>query len=411
MKPYDSSLVSHLFLAKRENNPNRAHIIVNTRQAKHFPSDPVKSLENFETLARKAAQDGRAEKPTVVIAFAETATAIGAVVAGAFHDCFFVTTTREKLPDWATAITFEESHSHAKQHYLCVRDEDIFRRAAQVVLVDELAHTNADGSKNDKRYSDVLEVLAQGINVISTINVQHLESVAARVEEATGIAVRERIPDTVLRRADQVVNVDVTKEELRERLRQGKIYAPQQAERALSSFFTYENLSFLRELCLREASGDQVRKIEAQELLKPALAGYAVEAVMVALSSWPTDAESLIRRGVRMANQLGSPCYVVYVRRPQESPTRIDAGIQRQLQHNLQLATRLGAEVVQLEGVDIAETLVNFASERNVRHAIFGKSRLSPLRERLRGSFLLDFLYEAVGVDVHVANVTPKYIK
>ena len=147
------------------------------------------------------------------------------------------------------------------------------------------------------------------------------------------------------------------------------------------------------------------------QLIVLALSGRAVEAVMVALSSWPTDAESLIRRGVRMANQLGSPCYVVYVRRPQESPTRIDAGIQRQLQHNLQLATRLGAEVVQLEGVDIAETLVNFASERNVRHAIFGKSRLSPLRERLRGSFLLDFLYEAVGVDVHVANVTPKYIK
>ena len=303
----------------------------------------------------------------------------------------------------------EYPHNH-----ITLREFDLeaaLQRNPRLILVDELAHTNADGSKNDKRYSDVLEVLAQGINVISTINVQHLESVAARVEEATGIAVRERIPDTVLRRADQVVNVDVTKEELRERLRQGKIYAPQQAERALSSFFTYENLSFLRELCLREASGDQVRKIEAQELLKPALAGYAVEAVMVALSSWPTDAESLIRRGVRMANQLGSPCYVVYVRRPQESPTRIDAGIQRQLQHNLQLATRLGAEVVQLEGVDIAETLVNFASERNVRHAIFGKSRLSPLRERLRGSFLLDFLYEAVGVDVHVANVTPKYIK
>ena len=162
MKPYDSSLVSHLFLAKRENNPNRAHIIVNTRQAKHFPSDPVKSLENFETLARKAAQDGRAEKPTVVIAFAETATAIGAVVAGAFHDCFFVTTTREKLPDWATAITFEESHSHAKQHYLCVRDEDIFRRAAQVVLVDELAHTNAQGCRHKKRYQDVTELLDAG---------------------------------------------------------------------------------------------------------------------------------------------------------------------------------------------------------------------------------------------------------
>ena len=153
-----------------------------------------------------------------------------------------------------------------------------------------------------------------------------------------------------------------------------------------------------------------MRKIEAQELLRPALAGYAVEAVMVAISSAPTDAEALIRRGVRMANQLGSPCYVVYVRRPQESPTRIDAGLQRRLQHNLQLATSLGAEVVQLEGADVAETLVNFASERNVRHAIFGKSRLSPLRERLRGSFLLDFLYEAVGVDVHVANVTPKHV-
>ena len=129
--------VSHLFLAKRENNPCRAHIIMNTRQAKHFPSDPAQTLELFGELARKAAQDGRAERTTVVIAFAETATAIGAVVAGAFHDCFFVTTTREPLPDWATAISFEESHSHAKRHYLCVRDEDVFRRAAQVILVDD----------------------------------------------------------------------------------------------------------------------------------------------------------------------------------------------------------------------------------------------------------------------------------
>lgn len=137
MELSSSSSVSHLFLAKRENNPSREYILVNTRQAKHFPSDPVSTLELFEELGRKAAQDGRADKPTVVIAFAETATAIGAVVSGSFHDCFFVTTTRERLPDWATAITFEESHSHAKQHYLCVRDEDMFRRAKQVVLVDD----------------------------------------------------------------------------------------------------------------------------------------------------------------------------------------------------------------------------------------------------------------------------------
>ena len=129
---------------------------------------------------------------------------------------------------------------------------------------------------------------------------------------------------------------------------------------------------------------------------------------MVALSSDPTDAEMLIRRGVRLASQMGSICYVVYVRRPRESPVRIDAGLQRVLQSNFALAARLGAQVVQLEGTDVAETLVNFASERNVRHAIFGKSRLSPLRERLRGSFILEFLSEAVGVDVHIANVTPR---
>ena len=285
----------------------------------------------------------------------------------------------------------------------------VLHRAPQVVLVDELAHTNAPGSHNEKRYADVLELLEHGVDVISTLNVQHLESVAVRVEEAVGIPIRERLPDAVLRRADQVVNVDVTKEDLRERLRQGKIYAPAQAEQALSHFFSYENLSFLRGICLREASRDQIRAIEERKTLPSRVAGYAVEGVMVGLSSSPTNAEVLIRRGIRMANQLGAPCYVVYIRRPKEGPTNIEAHIQRELQRNMQLATRLGAEVVQLEGEDVAETLVNFASEHNVKHAVFGKSRLTPFQERLRGSFLLDFLYAAVGVDVHIANSTPKY--
>ncbi len=284
----------------------------------------------------------------------------------------------------------------------------VLARRPQVALVDELAHTNATGSPNPKRYRDVLDIMEAGINVITTLNVQHLESVAERVETVTGIPVRERLPDAVLHRADQVVNVDVTKEELRERLRLGKIYGPEQAERALMGFFTYQNLSLLRELCLREASGDQVRKIAEQGLLSREAAGDAVEAVMVALSSDPTDAETLIRRGMRMASQFGSPCYVVYVRRPSETPTRIDAGLQRVLQNNLRLAALLGAEVVQLEDHDVPVALVNFASERNVRHAVFGKSRLSPLRERLRGSFILDFLHEAVGVDVHIVNTTPR---
>lgn len=284
----------------------------------------------------------------------------------------------------------------------------VLARRPQVALVDELAHTNAAGSPNPKRYRDVLDIMEAGINVITTLNVQHLEAVAERVETVTGIPVRERLPDAVLHRADQVVNVDVTKEELRERLRLGKIYGPEQAERALVGFFTYQNLSLLRELCLREASGDQVRKITEQGLLSREAAGDAVEAVMVALSSDPTDAETLIRKGMRMASQFGSPCYVVYVRRPSETPTRIDAGLQRVLQNNLRLAALLGAGVVQLEGHDVPEALVNFASERNVRHAVFGKSRLSPLRERLRGSFILDFLHDAVGVDVHIVNTTPR---
>ena len=222
----------------------------------------------------------------------------------------------------------------------------VLARRPQVALVDELAHTNAAGSPNPKRYRDVLEIMEAGINVITTLNVQHLESVAERVETMTDIPVRERLPDAVLHRADQVVNVDVTKEELRERLRLGKIYGQEQAERALMGFFTYQNLSLLRELCLREASGDQVRKITEQGLLSREAAGDAVEAVMVALSSDPTDAETLIRRGMRMASQFGSPCYVVYVRRPSETPVRIDAGLQRVLQNNLRLAALLGAEVV-----------------------------------------------------------------
>lgn len=284
----------------------------------------------------------------------------------------------------------------------------VIARRPQVVLVDELAHTNASGSDYEKRYEEVLAVLEQGINVITTLNVQHLESVAERVESVTGVRVQERLPDAVFRRADQVVNVDVTKEDLRERLRQGRIYGREQAERALAGFFTYQNLSFLRELCLREVSGDQVRKIEEERLLSRNAVGEAVEGVMVALSSDPTDAQTLIRRGVRIAHQMGSPCYVVYVRRPRENPMRIDSGLQRVLQNNLRLATLLGAAVVQLPGGDIAETLANFASERNIRHAVFGKSRLSPLRERLRGSFILEFLHEAVGVDVHIVNVTPR---
>ena len=160
----------------------------------------------------------------------------------------------------------------------------------------------------------------------------------------------------------------------------------------------------LRETALKEAAGDQIRKINEQALLNEDVAKATHETVMVALSSDPTNAEMLIRRGTRLATQLSSPCYVVYVQRKSEAPTLIDSALQRKLQNNLKLAQSLGAEVVTLHGDKVAELLVGFAHDNKVRHAVFGKSRLSPFRERLRGSVLLDFIHDSVGIDVHIVS-------
>lgn len=281
--------------------------------------------------------------------------------------------------------------------------EAVLLRQPQIVLIDELAHTNAPGVKNEKRYQDVLEILEQRINVITTLNVQHLESVAEKVTQVTGVEVRERLPDYLLERADQIVNVDVAIEELRERLRTGKVYKPAQAELALQRFFSEQNLSLLRETALKEAAGDQIRRIE-QNTLFAEQAALIHEAVMVALSTNPVSAAVLLRKGARFAAQLSSKWYAVYVQRRGEHPTRIDASLQRKLQNNMKLAQSLGAEVVTLPGDNVAETLVNFAQEHNVRHAMFGKSTVSPLRQRLRGSVLLDFIYDSVGIDVHIVS-------
>lgn len=296
------------------------------------------------------------------------------------------------------------------EHSCCEIDVGaVIRRAPQVVLIDELAHTNATGSKNEKRYQDILELLETQINVISTLNVQHLESIADKVTEITGVEVRERVPDHILKSADQIVNVDVSIEELRERLRMGKIYRSEQAELALGKFFTHPNLSMLRETALREAAGDQVRRIDEQQLLSAKAATVSHETVMICLSSDPTNADIMIRRGTKMATQLSSRCYAVYIQRKAEGPTIIDSGLQRKIQNNMVLAKRLGAEVVTIQGENIAETLVNFATEKNVRHAVFGKSRLSPLRERLRGSIIIDFSYDALGVDIHILSTVEEY--
>lgn len=284
----------------------------------------------------------------------------------------------------------------------------ILRRKPQIVLIDELAHTNIAGTKNEKRYQDILEILDDEISVISTMNIQHLESIAERITQATGVEIRERVPDLILQKADQIVNVDVSIEELRERMRLGKIYKREKAELALGKFFTNANLSMLRETVLKEAAGDQIRKINEQSLLAESIATETHETVMVALSSDPTNAEILIRKGTRLATQLSSKCYVVYIQRKNESPTLIDSVLQRKLQNNLKLAQQAGAEVISLQGDKISQLLVNFAHDNKVRHAVFGKSRLSPLRERLRGSVLLDFIHDSVGIDVHIVSTSER---
>jgi two-component system sensor histidine kinase KdpD len=284
--------------------------------------------------------------------------------------------------------------------------DGILKRKPQIALIDEAAHSNQPGSKHEKRYQDILEILDHKINVITTLNVQHLESVAEKVSSLTKIDIRERVPDKILGNADQIVNVDVSIDELRERLRTGKIYKKEQTDLALSNFFTHSNLSVLREIALREAAGDQIRRIDEQTLLADTDAALTHETVMVALSSDPNNAEILIRKATKLAAQLSSRCYAVYIQRKYEAPTVIDAALQRKLQNNLKLAHILGAEVVTLRGENISELLVNFAQEHNVRHAVFGKSRLSPLRERFRGSVLLDFIHDSVGIDVHIVTTS-----
>jgi two-component system sensor histidine kinase KdpD len=282
----------------------------------------------------------------------------------------------------------------------------ILKRKPQVVLVDEFAHSNLKGAKNEKRYQDVFEILSAGINVITTLNVQHLDSVSEKVTQATQVPVTERIPDQVLGRADQIVIVDVSMEELRERLRAGKIYEKAKAELALQKFFTYENLSFLREMALREVAGDQVRKIREQGLLKQEASDIAEEAVMVALSSDPTHAEILLRKATSIAAQLSTKCYAVYVQKRSESPTNIDSALQRKLQSNLKLANELGAEIVTLPAENISDALVTFATVNHVKHAIFGKSRRSPIMDLFKGSVILDFIHDSVGIDVHIVTTT-----
>ncbi|HJH05788.1 universal stress protein [Victivallis vadensis] len=263
----------------------------------------------------------------------------------------------------------------------------ILARRPQVVLVDELAHTNVPGSKHEKRYQDVEEILDAGIHVISTLNIQHLESLYEIVEKSTGVKVRERIPDWVVTGADEVVNVDVSVDDLRERIRTGRVYPAERIGSALDNFFRAGNLQQLRELTLRELAAQlDTRYREKNEAGGDSGDSVSPDQVMVCMSSLSPNADALLRYGSRLAGRLNRNWYVLYVQTSRESALRIDAATQRRLADTLELARQVGAKVFTYQGDDVVKTILQFAREHRVGHIIMGPSgRRIPFWRRLFG--------------------------
>jgi two-component system sensor histidine kinase KdpD len=277
----------------------------------------------------------------------------------------------------------------------------ILGRRPQLCVVDELAHANVPGSRHEKRYQDVLELLDSGIGVMTAVNIQHLETLNDAVGRVTGVRVRETVPDTFLDRADEVVNVDVTVEELRSRLRQGKVYKPEKVEQALTNFFREGNLSTLRELALRAVAdevGEKAATCRQREGLAPAL---IPERVMVCMSS-AAEAPRVLRTGARIAGRLGARWYAVYVETLREAPGRIEARDREALSRNIALAESLGATVVRVKADRPADGLIAFAKREGITHVIFGQSARSRLEILWKGSTLNRFLEEVRDAAVQV---------
>jgi two-component system sensor histidine kinase KdpD len=283
--------------------------------------------------------------------------------------------------------------------------EAVIARHPEVAIVDELAHSNVPGSKNRKRFEDVLDLLNAGISVITAVNIQHLESLNDVVTRTTGVRVRETVPDYLLRRADEVVNVDVSVDTLRTRLRQGKIYDVVKIEQALNNFFRKGNLSALRELALRQVATDQ--SVKAQDYREQEGLEQAVipEKVMVAMAS-RGSAKKLLRVGSRIAGRFANDWYAVYVETPNEEMGRIKPPDYAALQENIRFAEGLGAKVVRLKSRHVADALVSFARREGITHVVFGQTSRSRWDILLHGSILNRFLSEVRDATVQVVPVS-----
>lgn len=276
----------------------------------------------------------------------------------------------------------------------------IVARHPQVVLIDELAHTNVPGSKHRKRYEDVQEILAAKIDVISTLNIQHMESIAPTVHSITGITVRETVPDWVPLMATETVMVDLTPEALQNRLRRGDVYSPEKVEQALHNFFRSGNLNALRELALRQVAEHVDRSLESYMESKDIEETWAVrERLAVCISSNPA-AQYLIARGARMARRLDAQFYVIYVDTGNDSsPDR-----RKSLEANIQFAQDLNAEVIRVRGRNIADAVASVVKDKRITQVIFGRSAVKGFHRLFYLSAVHRFLREAPSVDVHIVT-------
>jgi two-component system, OmpR family, sensor histidine kinase KdpD len=279
----------------------------------------------------------------------------------------------------------------------------ILERKPAVVLVDELAHTNIPGSKHRKRYEDVLEILDARIDVLSTVNIQHIESIAPTVNAITGVVVRETVPDWVLRISDETVMVDLTPEALQNRMKRGDVYNTQKVEQALKNFFRRGNLIALRELALRQVAEQVDRSLSSYMEEKDIQGTWAVrERIAVCISSNPR-AQYLLARAARMARRMDAELYAVHVDTRKNGKARSETA----LAANLQFAESLGAKTVRLKGDNVADAAARFVREKHITQMIFGRSPVEGIQKILYMNAISRFLRDAPAVDVHIVTQEP----
>jgi two-component system sensor histidine kinase KdpD len=281
--------------------------------------------------------------------------------------------------------------------------DGILRRRPQVVLVDELAHTNIPGARHRKRYEDVLELLEAKIDVLSTVNIQHIESIAPTVRAITGVAVRETVPDWVLQMADETVMVDLTPEALQNRMKRGDVYGREKVEQALKNFFRRGNLIALRELALRQVAEQVDRSLESYMDEKDIRETWPVkERIVVCISANP-KAQYLVARAARMARRMDADLYAVHV----DLNSRSSALEEKALAANLQFAESVGAKPVRLKGDNVADATAQFVREKHITQVIFGRTAVEGLRKLLYLNAINRFLRDAPAVDVHIVTQEP----